>query len=210
MRRKVLGRELTGARGLTAGVVVVVVATLLGACAEDDTATPTPARSAATSASTSKAATPAEIAKSTGTAAASGSPLTPAPATGVTTVRIGDTPLGKVLVDERGHTLYMFRNDPTNEGKSVCNGNCAAIWPYLPAPAAGSPTKPAEATAAITVIIRDDGSKQVAYAGHPLYRYAADTAPGETKGEGVGGVWSVARPEASQTTGAPGPGDPGY
>jgi predicted lipoprotein with Yx(FWY)xxD motif len=160
---------------------------LLAACGEDD-ATATPVSTAA------RAATTVAPAKTTGTVGATSSPAAATAAAGATTVRIGDTSLGKVLVDEQGMTLYTFKNDPPNEGKSVCNGNCASIWPPVPAPASGTATKPAEAAGAIVAITRDDGSKQVAYAGQPLYRYAPDTAAGETKGEGVGGNWFVARP----------------
>jgi predicted lipoprotein with Yx(FWY)xxD motif len=183
-------RDLTsisrGTRAFLAGTALAGVA-LLAACAGDE-ATPTPASTAA------KAATAASTPKTAATSAATGSPSAASPAASATTVRIGDTSLGKVLVDERGMTLYTFKNDPPNEGKSVCNGNCASIWPPVPAPASGNPSKPADAAGAIVVITRDDGSKQVAYAGQPLYRYTPDTAAGETKGEGVGGNWFVARP----------------
>lgn len=198
------------------GSLALAGAALLAACGGNEGATPTaatgPAATASKAAATS-AATAAATAetKAAATATTTGTPQAATPAAaGATTVRIGETSLGKVLVDEQGRTLYTFKNDPPNEGKSVCNGNCAAIWRPLLAPAAGAPTKPAEAASAITVITRDDGSKQVAYGGQPLYRYSADAAPGDTKGEGVGGVWSVARPEAGPSAGASGAGDPGY
>ncbi len=199
-RMKMLDCGLSSTRWL-AGRLAIVAAVLLAACAEDDAATPTPARSTATSVSTAKVGTPAAPAtsaatpKATATPTATATPQAATPASGPTTVQIRETSLGKVLADERSMTLYTFVNDPPNEGKSVCNGNCAAIWPPLPAPATGAPAKPAEAASAITVITRDDGSKQVAYAGQPLYRYSADAAPGDTKGEGVANrAWTVARP----------------
>lgn len=121
-----------------------------------------------------------------------------APAAGATTaasgaaggIKIGDTKLGKVLTDDTGMTLYVFKND-TTPGKSACNGGCATNWP--PAMASTVPTV-AGATGAFTLITRDDGSKQVAYKGAPLYRFASDKAAGDTNGEGVAGIWSVAKP----------------
>jgi predicted lipoprotein with Yx(FWY)xxD motif len=179
---------------LTLGVFM-----LLAACGGEEAVTPaaTAARAPATAATSVAPPKSAATTAASATAAPSGSPKaasTPTTAAGPTTVHLGDTPLGKVLVDERGRTLYVFANDPPNEGKSACNGPCAALWPAVAAPATGTPSKPADVPGALTVITRDDGSRQVAYAGLPLYRYASDAAPGETRGEGVGGVWSVARP----------------
>jgi len=108
-------------------------------------------------------------------------------------VQIGDTTLGKVLTDASGMTLYAFKNDTAGSGKSACNGGCATNWPPLTI-ASGTPGKADELTGDLTVITRDDGSKQVAYQGMPLYRYAPDKAPGDTKGQGVGNVWYVATP----------------
>jgi predicted lipoprotein with Yx(FWY)xxD motif len=179
-----------GMRGLVAGAALTALA-LLAACGGGEQAKPAPTASKTATAAT----TPAATAKATATAASTGTPKAAATSTpSATTLRVGDTALGKVLVDEKGMTLYTFKNDPTDASKSACNGNCAAIWPPLAAPASGSPTKPAEASGAIAVVTRDDGSKQVAYGGLPLYRYQADSAPGETKGEGAGGNWTVARP----------------
>ena len=58
----------------------------------------------------------------------------------------------------------------------------------------GAPPKPAGANGTLATITRDDGTMQVTYNGMPLYGFAADKAPGDTKGDGVGGVWSVAKP----------------
>jgi predicted lipoprotein with Yx(FWY)xxD motif len=97
--------------------------------------------------------------------------------------------LGKVLVDGRGRTLYMFGRD--SAGKSNCTGACAANWP----PAGGTP-KPGSGVAkgSLKSIKRPDGSRQLAYAGHPLYRFSGDTAAGDTNGEGqnaFGGTWNA-------------------
>ncbi len=97
-----------------------------------------------------------------------------------------DTRLGPVLVDGDGMTLYTFTKD--SAGKSVCYGGCAAQWPPFTA-AAG-----AQDDGRFTVIARDDGSRQWALDGQPLYLWANDRKPGDTTGEGVGNVWFVARP----------------
>ncbi|MBI5285411.1 MAG: hypothetical protein HY874_09995 [Chloroflexi bacterium] len=106
---------------------------------------------------------------------------------------IADTSLGKVLTDDKGMTLYTFKNDVAGNGKSACAGGCLVNWPALTV-ASGAPSKPAEATGDIALITRDDGAMQVTYKGLPLYRFINDKAPGDTKGEGVGGIWFVAKP----------------
>ena len=98
----------------------------------------------------------------------------------------GQTSLGEVLQNESGMTLYTFTKD--SAGKSVCNGQCAVNWPPLKA------TGEAKAMGAWTIVTRDDGSKQWAYKGKPLYTFIKDKAAGDTVGEGVNKVWNVARP----------------
>ncbi|WP_298853733.1 hypothetical protein [uncultured Aquimonas sp.] len=93
-----------------------------------------------------------------------------------------------VLVGANGMTLYTFDKDAAGSGKSVCNGTCAQNWPPLAA-AAG-----AAASGDWAVIARDDGSKQWAYKGKPVYFWAKDQKPGDRTGDGVNGVWRLARP----------------
>jgi len=99
----------------------------------------------------------------------------------------GDSAIGKVLVDSKGMTLYWFDNDMG--GKSACNGPCAGNWPPLMvAPGA-------MASGDWSVIMRDDGTKQWAYKGRPLYGWVKDTKPGDTTGDGfLGGKWHAAKP----------------
>jgi predicted lipoprotein with Yx(FWY)xxD motif len=90
--------------------------------------------------------------------------------------------LGKVLVDANGNTLYLFEKD--TKGKSMCSGACATDWP--PLTASGKPTAGDGADqAAIGTTMRSDGKSQVTYNGHPVYRYAGDTQPGEANGQGL-------------------------
>jgi predicted lipoprotein with Yx(FWY)xxD motif len=85
-------------------------------------------------------------------------------------------------------TLYIFDKD-TEAGKSVCNGGCANLWPPF-APEAGQ----AKATEPLSIITRDDGTKQYAYRGKPLYYYDKDSKAGDTRGDAIGKVWWVAKP----------------
>lgn len=92
-----------------------------------------------------------------------------------------------VLVGGDGMTLYTFDKDESGSGKSVCNGKCAENWPPLLA------KEGAMAAGDFTVIARDDGRKQWAYKGKPLYFWSKDGKPGDMTGEGFNGVWRVAR-----------------
>lgn len=101
--------------------------------------------------------------------------------------KTGDSAKGKVLTDEKGMTLYIFDKD--SDGKSVCNGPCAANWPPLMA------SGDAKTDGSYTIIIRDDGAKQWAYKGKPLYTWVKDTKPGDISGDGVANnAWHIAAP----------------
>jgi predicted lipoprotein with Yx(FWY)xxD motif len=101
--------------------------------------------------------------------------------------RTGETAKGQTLTNEQGMTLYTFDKD--SNGKSACNGPCAANWP--PFAAAGN----AQAEGAYTIVARDDGSRQWAYKGRPLYTWTKDTKPGDITGDGfLNGAWHVAQP----------------
>lgn len=99
---------------------------------------------------------------------------------------IGDSEKGKVLTDAKGMTLYIYDKDTA--GKSVCNGKCAVNWP--PLMAAGD----AMASGDYSIVTRDDGNKQWAYKGMPLYGWIKDTKAGDITGDDVGGVWHLATP----------------
>ena len=92
------------------------------------------------------------------------------------------------LADAKGMTLYTFDKDTAGNGKSVCNGPCATSWPPLAATATD------KVTGDYTIVTRDDGSKQWAYKGKPLYLWINDKKPGDRTGDGVGGVWKIAKP----------------
>ena len=93
-----------------------------------------------------------------------------------------------VLTGPSGMTLYTFDRDAAGSGKSVCNGPCATNWPPLMAGASDQPSGD------YTIITRDDGSKQWAHKGKPLYFWAKDAKPGDKTGDGFNKVWQVAKP----------------
>ena len=92
------------------------------------------------------------------------------------------------LIGPDGRTLYTFSRDVAGSGKSVCVDTCAANWPPLPVAATAVPLGD------YTIITRADGSKQWAFKGMPLYYYVKDTKAGDKLGDGVGGIWKIARP----------------
>jgi predicted lipoprotein with Yx(FWY)xxD motif len=93
-----------------------------------------------------------------------------------------------VFVGANGMTLYTFDRDTMGSGKSVCNGPCASAWPPLMAQG------DAKASGDWTIVTRDDGSKQWAYKGKPLYYWQRDAKPGDRTGDGVNNAWRLARP----------------
>ncbi len=133
-------------------------------------------------------------------------PVAPKTASGqLATVGLeSDGTLGKILVDSRGRTLYLFKRDAS--GKSACDSACAAAWPPLRAdgkPVAGRGLTPAR----LGTTPRSDGRRQIAYNGHPLYRYTGDHKLGDTNGQGVnafGAPWFTVS-GAGEVVSRPGP-----
>ena len=108
-------------------------------------------------------------------------------------VKVAASPIGHILVDGRGITLYDF---PPDQGtKSVCYGACAALWPPLltkgkPVAISGSGVNPK----LLGTTRRTDGKLQVTYNRHPLYLYKPDSKAGQINGEGAnqfGGRWYI-------------------
>lgn len=93
-----------------------------------------------------------------------------------------------VLTGPNGMTLYTFDKDVAGSSKSVCNGPCATNWPPLMAAETDRPSGD------FTVMNRDDGKKQWAFKGKPLYFWSKDSKPGDKTGDGFNKVWQVARP----------------
>jgi predicted lipoprotein with Yx(FWY)xxD motif len=107
-------------------------------------------------------------------------------ATGETTLDVHTMSGQQVVTNSKGFTLYWFVPDTSTTSK--CTGSCATFWPPVKGPA----TAGSGVTGTLGTITRSDGTTQATYDGHPLYTYAADTAPGQAKGNGLnvsGGLW---------------------
>lgn len=94
-----------------------------------------------------------------------------------------ESPAGQIMTTPDGMTVYTFDED--TRGASSCYGECAQEWPPVTAPSSAQPF------GQMSIIERTDGTRQWAYNGMPLYLYHDDTAPGDTEGDGEGGVWHV-------------------
>ena len=102
-----------------------------------------------------------------------------------------------ILVDLKGRGLYNYGGD--DPGKSNCSGQCILLWPPIIADAGARPKGD------FTLVVRDDGQKQWAWKGKPLYRWVSDHKRGDAGGDGVNGVWHLARvqPAVPEYTPAP-------
>jgi predicted lipoprotein with Yx(FWY)xxD motif len=115
-------------------------------------------------------------------------------------VAVASSPLGQLLVDGSGRTLYLFESD-TNSA-STCYDACAQAWPPLltsGSPGAGPDVRPAD----LATTTRRDGSVQVTFHGHPLYSFVGDKAPVDTTGQGLsafGALWYVVGTNGAKIT----------
>lgn len=168
--------------------ILSFLAIATGACSgdDDDSTAPTGA------ATTVQTATRTEAATAPASPAATTAAISPTAASAPALIKVGTTAKGNVLADAAGLSLYTFDND-TTAGKSSCTGNCPNTWPPLTTTATAVPPVPG-AAGQFSIITRDDGGKQVAYNGKPLYRFGADRAAGDTGGDGIGGLWHLAKP----------------
>jgi len=95
------------------------------------------------------------------------------------------TPQNGVLATPSGATVYTFDKDTAGSGKSACNGPCAQLWPPVAAQASDA------ASGDWSIVTRDDGSRQWAYKGAPIYTFSKDAKPGDTAGDKFKDVWHV-------------------
>jgi predicted lipoprotein with Yx(FWY)xxD motif len=121
-----------------------------------------------------------------------------------TVVRTAASPLGRIVVDSRGRTLYLFEKDTRTH--SACFGACAVYWPPLlthGTPVGGIGVK----RSLLGTVRRTEGGAQVTYAGHRLYLYVGDTRPGQVTGEGseaFGAGWDALTPTGKKIEKTPG------
>ena len=119
---------------------------------------------------------------------------TTAQPTTTTTLALGTSgTLGNYLAaGTSGMTLYTYASDQL--GVSNCTDTCATTWlPYLVSSADGLSVADG-ITGTVGTLTRADGTLQVTYNGMPVYFYSQDVKPGDTTGDGVGGLWNVAKP----------------
>ncbi|HVC78054.1 MAG TPA: hypothetical protein VND96_16200 [Candidatus Micrarchaeaceae archaeon] len=117
------------------------------------------------------------------------------------TIKVATDPkLGQILADSAGKTVYLFVADKSTA--STCYTSCAQLWP--PVLTTGAPVAGTGAQASLLgTTTRTDGTTEITYAGHPLYYFVSDTAPGDTTGQGVnsfGGLWWVLSPAGTAIT----------
>ncbi len=161
------------------GTALISAVALLGlACSSNSTISNTPVNPSATPLS-----------------AATSIPTTSSSTAGSLTVNVKDSgTMGKIITDSAGRTLYRTDRD-TAPGTSVCTGSCAQFWPPFTL-AQGDPKGSTDLVGKLDTFNRQDPvGRQVTYNGSPLYYFATDTQPGDTKGDGVGG-FHVVQPKA--------------
>ena len=163
--------------------MVAVVALLTAACGGGgDTATTARAQAPTTGA---------------GPAPTAATATTAVPTTAVSTTN--NARFGMILVDPSGRSLYFFDRDSAVDdygygvASSGCTGACLQTWPPLLFTGTGVPVG-GTGVASVATFERPDGGKQITVSGKPLYRYAGDVQAGDVNGDGVGGVWHVAKP----------------
>jgi predicted lipoprotein with Yx(FWY)xxD motif len=173
----------TSLRTFGFGLPLAAVAILATACSSASS-------TSAASGTTTTGPTPTTTASAAPGSTASGSTLV---------LKTAKGSAGIWLTDSAGRTLYLYTRDKGSA--SECYGACAKAWPPL------TTTGPVTVTGKYTVqrdlgvTTRTDGTKQVTYGGHPLYYFSGDTAPGQTKGQGVGGIWFLIGPIANVMNG---------
>jgi len=114
------------------------------------------------------------------------------------------TPLGTVVVDSAGMTVYVFDKDTANSGSSACTGACLATWP--PVTTSSSTPTATGVTGTLGTIRTPAGTRQITLQGLPLYTYAGDKATGDVTGQGVNNIWWVVSPNGMKATIAASPG----
>ena len=157
-----------------APAVLAIPALLLAACASSTSPSTASGTKSASAMSTKSMATPSSSMGSSGMSSS-----------GTASLEKIKTSIGPVLADAKGLTLYWYAKDTAMT--SACTGSCATAWPPLtgkPAAAMGF-----KLVGKFGTITRANGVMQATYKGHPLYTYAGDMAPGQVKGNGLGGVW---------------------
>ncbi|GAA4024476.1 hypothetical protein GCM10023063_48400 [Arthrobacter methylotrophus] len=179
---------------LSTGLGVLALAIALAACGGSPGASST----------SSSAASPSPTASSpaaSSSSAPSPTAMSPAPSSSASAaydLETATSSAGQIVVAANGMSVYVFTKDVKDSGKSACTGGCAASWPAVTT----TSSKPAaeDVTGTLGTIPTADGKMQITLNGMPLYFFGQDKAPGDIKGQGVGGVWSLVSPSGSMVT----------
>ncbi len=135
--------------------------------------------------------------KSTDTSVDNSDTTVPEVAVSASDVQLADSSFGQIVVDGDGNTLYLFTSD--SAGTVTCTGGCAGAWPGL-APHGTELVIDGPDDSLFSIVTGADGGPQVAFNGHPLYLFGGDSAPGDTNGQGSGGVWFVVDADGNAIT----------
>ncbi|GGL11988.1 hypothetical protein Sme01_68470 [Sphaerisporangium melleum] len=102
------------------------------------------------------------------------------------------------LVDVNQSTLYRFDKDGADPSRTACEGECAVTWPPVTIKQGGKVYVRGVRPSAVGGFKRPDGTVQLTIGGWPIYRYSGDSAPGEEKGQGIGGTWFAVAPNGQK------------
>ncbi len=160
--------------------ILLVGVLVLAACSTAASPSPSPTAPEATATAPEATATPAEAT------------ATPSEAAAAYTVNVAIGAVGDYLTGEGGMTLYVKQGDSTTA--TNCTGGCLDSWPPFTVEAGEQVAAGAGVTGTLASFARPEGTTQVTYNGQPLYYFTGDAAAGDTTGQGIGGVWSVAAP----------------
>lgn len=112
-----------------------------------------------------------------------------------------DSPLGGIVTDTAGRTLYRFDKDsPKPTTTTTCTGGCQTTWPPVIIQPGGKVYAEGVDKSAVGTVKRQDGAIQLTIGGWPLYLFSGDHAAGETKGQGVNGTWFVIAPDGKKAS----------
>jgi predicted lipoprotein with Yx(FWY)xxD motif len=175
-------------------VALAAGVTMLAACGSSGGSSSSTAAPASQAPATQAPATQAPATQAPATQApASEAPGTTAAAATATSVKVADSALGKILTTDEGFTVYGFTKDTA--GESTCTGGCASAWPAV---TVESDALPAGLDAKVFSVVEGANETYQLKAGQwPLYTFSGDQAPGDTNGQGSGGVWFVVAPDGS-------------
>ena len=143
---------------------------------------------------------PAPAQPSTTTTAQASIPLGSLSAPQVVQLTAKDSPLGKIVVDQDGRTLYRFDKDSPQPPTTTCTGGCQTTWPPEIIQPGGKVYADGVDKSVVGTVTRPDGTKQLTIAGWPLYRFSGDHAAGDTKGQGVNGTWFAIAPDGKKAS----------